>query len=160
MEQWFHLLWTRNLIETQHQIFGEESNRSTTSLSPALLSQWGSHCCRRWYLHCMWRLSCIGNYVQPSFKSSWTETQGWHTADETRYQTCCWVCPYLQKKICDQVLPLLESLFETQSYNKMVAFANWLRHVLAKYMGFPRESSNLSGDENFFFGKFPHYYKE
>ena len=28
----------------------------------------------------------------------------------------------------------------------MVALAEWLRRVPAKYMGFPRESSNLSGD--------------
>ena len=27
-----------------------------------------------------------------------------------------------------------------------VALAEWLRRVPAKYMGFPRESSNLSGD--------------
>ena len=29
---------------------------------------------------------------------------------------------------------------------KQVALAEWLRRVPAKYMGFPRESSNLSGD--------------
>ena len=29
---------------------------------------------------------------------------------------------------------------------KSVALAEWLRRVPAKYMGFPRESSNLSGD--------------
>ncbi|CAL0314111.1 unnamed protein product [Lupinus luteus] len=28
-----------------------------------------------------------------------------------------------------------------------VALAEWLRRVPAKYMGFPRESSNLSGDK-------------
>ena len=28
--------------------------------------------------------------------------------------------------------------------------AEWLRRVPAKYMGFPRESSNLSGDDIFF----------
>ena len=27
-----------------------------------------------------------------------------------------------------------------------IALAEWLRRVPAKYMGFPRESSNLSGD--------------
>jgi hypothetical protein len=33
-----------------------------------------------------------------------------------------------------------------------VALAEWLRRVPAKYMGSPRESSNLSGDAyNFFF---------
>ena len=64
------------------------------------------------------------------------------------------------KKICDQLLPLLESLSESYSYNRLVALAEWLRRVPAKYMGFPRESKNLSGDENFFFGKFPNYYKE
>ncbi|CAK7331728.1 unnamed protein product [Dovyalis caffra] len=32
------------------------------------------------------------------------------------------------------------------SGNKHVALAEWLRRVPAKYMGFPRESSNLSGD--------------
>ena len=58
------------------------------------------------------------------------------------------------KKICDQLLPLLKSLFETHSYNKKVALVEWLRCVLAKYLGFPCESSNLSGDENLFFGKF------
>lgn len=31
-----------------------------------------------------------------------------------------------------------------------VALAEWLRRVPAKYMGFPRESSNLSGDVYFF----------
>ena len=30
--------------------------------------------------------------------------------------------------------------------NVNVALAEWLRRVPAKYMGFPRESSNLSGD--------------
>ena len=30
------------------------------------------------------------------------------------------------------------------------ALAEWLRRVPAKYMGFPRESSNLSGDESVF----------
>ena len=30
-----------------------------------------------------------------------------------------------------------------------VALAEWLRRVPAKYMGFPRESSNLSGDDSF-----------
>jgi hypothetical protein len=30
------------------------------------------------------------------------------------------------------------------------ALAEWLRRVPAKYMGFPRESSNLSGVVNFF----------
>ena len=30
-----------------------------------------------------------------------------------------------------------------------VALAEWLRRVPAKYMGFPRESSNLSGDDPF-----------
>ncbi|GAB4834178.1 hypothetical protein Ancab_032443 [Ancistrocladus abbreviatus] len=30
-----------------------------------------------------------------------------------------------------------------------VALAEWLRRVPAKYMGFPRESSNLSGDDTF-----------
>ncbi|PON89175.1 hypothetical protein TorRG33x02_150380 [Trema orientale] len=32
-----------------------------------------------------------------------------------------------------------------------VALAEWLRRVPAKYMGFPRESSNLLGDEVFCF---------
>ena len=31
-----------------------------------------------------------------------------------------------------------------------VALAEWLRRVPAKYMGFPRESSNLSGDVLFY----------
>ncbi|GMY06983.1 cyclic phosphodiesterase-like [Fagus crenata] len=31
-------------------------------------------------------------------------------------------------------------------YKMIVALAEWLRRVPAKYMGFPRESSNLSGD--------------
>ena len=31
-----------------------------------------------------------------------------------------------------------------------VALAEWLRRVPAKYMGFPRESSNLSGDDPLF----------
>ena len=30
------------------------------------------------------------------------------------------------------------------------ALAEWLRRVPAKYMGFPRESSNLSGDDSDF----------
>ncbi|KAF5193961.1 Bifunctional inhibitor/lipid-transfer protein/seed storage 2S albumin superfamily protein [Thalictrum thalictroides] len=34
--------------------------------------------------------------------------------------------------------------------NKSVALAEWLRRVPAKYMGFPRESSNLSGDDAFY----------
>ena len=54
------------------------------------------------------------------------------------------------KKICVQLLPLLESLLMTHLYNKMVALAEWLRRVPAKYMGFPRESSNLSSNELFF----------
>ena len=33
---------------------------------------------------------------------------------------------------------------------KVVALAEWLRRVPAKYMWFPRESSNLSGDAFFF----------
>ena len=40
-------LWNRNLLNTQPQIFGVESSQSMTSLSPALLSHWGSHCCHR-----------------------------------------------------------------------------------------------------------------
>ena len=32
-----------------------------------------------------------------------------------------------------------------------VALAEWLRRVPAKYMGFPRESSNLSGDDSVFY---------
>lgn len=36
-----------------------------------------------------------------------------------------------------------------------VALAEWLRRVPAKYMGFPRESSNLSGDAYFSFYPFP-----
>jgi hypothetical protein len=39
----------------------------------------------------------------------------------------------------------------------MVALAEWLRRVPAKYMGFPRESSNLSGDVAFIF-YFPNVY--
>ena len=44
----------------------------------------------------------LGNYVQPSFKSSWTETQGWLAADETRHQN---VAEYAHtfKIICDQL---------------------------------------------------------
>lgn len=34
---------------------------------------------------------------------------------------------------------------------QQVALAEWLRRVPAKYMGFPRESSNLSGDGIVFF---------
>ena len=34
-----------------------------------------------------------------------------------------------------------------QHYRNKVALAEWLRRVPAKYMGFPRESSNLSGDD-------------
>ena len=33
-----------------------------------------------------------------------------------------------------------------QHLTSTVALAEWLRRVPAKYMGFPRESSNLSGD--------------
>ncbi len=32
---------------------------------------------------------------------------------------------------------------------RQVVLAEWLRRVPTKYMGFPRESSNLSGDEFF-----------
>ena len=32
-------------------------------------------------------------------------------------------------------------------YFVQVTLAEWLRRVPAKYMGFPRESSNLSGDD-------------
>ena len=56
-------LWTRNLLNTQPQIFGMESSRSTTSLSPALLSHWGSHGCCCWSLCCTWCLACVRNYV-------------------------------------------------------------------------------------------------
>jgi hypothetical protein len=38
--------------------------------------------------------------------------------------------------------------------NNFDALAEWLRRVPAKYMGFPRESSNLSGVESFFFQLF------
>lgn len=38
--------------------------------------------------------------------------------------------------------------------NANVALAEWLRRVPAKYMGFPRESSNLSGDDFFLFVNF------
>lgn len=36
---------------------------------------------------------------------------------------------------------------QTQHCRNEVALAEWLRRVPAKYMGFPRESSNLSGDD-------------
>ena len=36
-------------------------------------------------------------------------------------------------------------------FQQIVALAEWLRRVPAKYMGFPRESSNLSGDVLCFF---------
>ena len=38
-------------------------------------------------------------------------------------------------------------ILQTQYYCNKVALAEWLRRVPAKYMGFPRESSNLSGDD-------------
>ena len=38
-------------------------------------------------------------------------------------------------------------ILQTQHYCNKVALAEWLRRVPAKYMGFPRESSNLSGDD-------------
>ena len=46
------------------------------------------------------------------------------------------------------VLEFMDNILE---YDKekpptVVALAEWLRRVPAKYMGFPRESSNLSGD--------------
>ena len=34
----------------------------------------------------------------------------------------------------------------SKNLSSTVALAEWLRRVPAKYMGFPRESSNLSGD--------------
>ena len=47
------------------------------------------------------------------------------------------------------LLSLVNALqFNSVSYQ--VALAEWLRRVPAKYMGFPRESSNLSGDEGFY----------
>jgi hypothetical protein len=38
---------------------------------------------------------------------------------------------------------------KNRSLNIEVALAEWLRRVPAKYMGSPRESSNLSGDVSF-----------
>ena len=38
----------------------------------------------------------------------------------------------------------------SKNLSSTVALAEWLRRVPAKYMGFPRESSNLSGDEIYF----------
>ncbi|AES92193.1 transmembrane protein, putative [Medicago truncatula] len=42
-------------------------------------------------------------------------------------------------------------MYSHKSYQQVVALAEWLRRVPAKYMGFPRESSNLSGDVLFLF---------
>jgi hypothetical protein len=39
------------------------------------------------------------------------------------------------------------------------ALAEWLRRVPAKYMGFPRESSNLSGVASFFIFVFPFFWQ-
>ena len=41
----------------------------------------------------------------------------------------------------------LANIKEKKQRMSTVALAEWLRRVPAKYMGFPRESSNLSGDE-------------
>ena len=50
------------------------------------------------------------------------------------------------------------NLNEINKYNNhsvsKVALAEWLRRVPAKYMGFARESSNLSGDDIFFLFSF------
>ena len=35
----------------------------------------------------------------------------------------------------------------SKTFFSCVTLAEWLRRVPAKYMGFPRESSNLSGDD-------------
>ena len=43
------------------------------------------------------------------------------------------------------------NIYSFLSLVKQVALAEWLRRVPAKYMGFPRESSNLSGDGSFLF---------
>ena len=40
----------------------------------------------------------------------------------------------------------IDCLLTTVVTHQQVALAEWLRRVPAKYMGFPRESSNLSGD--------------
>jgi hypothetical protein len=48
-------------------------------------------------------------------------------------------------------------LLSEQSYH-IDALAEWLRRVPAKYMGFPRESSNLSGVDIFFFSSFDVYF--
>ena len=39
-----------------------------------------------------------------------------------------------------------------------VALAEWLRRVPAKYMGFPLESSNLSGDVSFLANRKEHIF--
>ena len=44
------------------------------------------------------------------------------------------------------VLPEKKGVFTATRATRSVALAEWLRRVPAKYMGFPRESSNLSGD--------------
>lgn len=45
----------------------------------------------------------------------------------------------------------VDYLLTTVVTYQQVALAEWLRRVPAKYMGFPRESSNLSGDVSFLF---------
>ena len=45
----------------------------------------------------------------------------------------------------------IDYLLTTVVTYQQVALAEWLRRVPAKYMGFPRESSNLSGDVSFLF---------
>ena len=101
-------LWSSNLLNTHHQIFGVKSSRSTNSLPSTLLSHRGSHCHHRWSLHHPWHLARVGDYVQPSFESPWIKTQEWLVTDETQHQTCFWICSYLQNNLWPSFMSLAD----------------------------------------------------
>ena len=92
------LLWTRNLLSTLNTKYLERIEVDQQLLCLLLSSLTEEVIIVVVGLSTTCRLACVGNYVQPSYYSPWSETQGWLAADETWHQTCCWVCVYLKKK--------------------------------------------------------------
>ena len=49
--------------------------------------------------------------------------------------------------VAEELVSTIVVNFLTVKHSTCVTLAEWLRRVPAKYMGFPHESSNLSGDD-------------
>ena len=49
--------------------------------------------------------------------------------------------------VAEELVSTIVVNFLTVKHSTSVTLAEWLRRVPAKYMGFPHESSNLSGDD-------------